>query len=206
MTAVGMTLGFGDALALAESGSFREFAAGRFRATQVPELLAMGLYEVFADHRAEAVAMRHAVYRGLRTNSYYRDRTTRILACEDRSALEMGLAFFATAARAAAVEIPLSLRRFAPRRGLKIFGALTVRLLWLLRWALQLRQSRRQGGRNDERALDSLARALLHSMPPRPHASGSGRPKDSEAPDAGPALGSTTAHLLCLQGEDGGWE
>ncbi len=206
MTAVGMTLGFGDALALAESGSFREFAAGRFRATQVPELLAMGLYEVFADHRAEAVAMRHAVYRGLRTNSYYRDRTTRILACEDRSALEMGLAFFATAARAAAVEIPLSLRRFAPRRGLKIFGALTVRLLWLLRWALQLRQSRRQGGRNDERALDSLARALLHSMPPRPHASGSGRPNDSESADAGPALRSATAHLLSLQGEDGGWE
>ena len=31
MTAVGMTLGFGDALALAEGGSFRDFAARRFR-------------------------------------------------------------------------------------------------------------------------------------------------------------------------------
>ena len=118
----------------------------------------------------------------------------------------MGLAFFTTAARAAVVEIPLFYRRFAPRRGLRTFGALTVRLLWLLRWALQLRQSRRQGGQNDERALDSLARALLHSMPPGPDASGSGRPKDSEAPDAGPALASATAQLLSLQGEDGGWE
>ena len=206
MTAVGMTLGFGDALALAEGGSFRDFAAGRFRATRVPEMLAMGLYEVFADDRAEAVAMRHAVYWGLRANSDYRERTTRILACEDRSAFVMGLAFFGTAARAAVVEIPLSFRRFAPRQGLKIFGALTVRLLWLLRWALQLRQSRRQGGQNDERALDSLARALLHSMPPRLDASGQGRPKESEAPDAGPALERATAHLLSLQGEDGGWE
>ena len=206
MTAVGMTLGFGDALALAEGGSFRDFAAGRFRATQVPELLAMGLYEVFADHRAEALALRHAVYWGLRVNSGYRARTSRILACESRSALVMGLAFFTTAARAAVVEIPLFYRQFAPRRGLRTFGALTVRLLWLLRWALQLRQSRRQGGKNDERALDSLARALLHSMPPGPGASGPGRPKDSEAPDAEPALRSATAHLLGLQGEDGGWE
>ncbi|MDE0387708.1 MAG: FAD-dependent monooxygenase [Rhodospirillales bacterium] len=206
MTAVGMTLGFGDALALADGGSFRDFDAGRFRATRVPEMLAMGLYEVFADHRAEAVAMRHAVYRGLRTNSVYRERTTRILACEDRSVIEMGLAFFGTAARAAAVEIPLSYRQFAPRQGLKIFSALTVRLLWLLRWALQLRQSRRQGGQNDERALDSLARALLHSMPPRLDTSGPGRPKDAEAADAGPALRSATARLLSLQGEDGGWE
>ena len=206
MTAVGMTLGFGDALALAEGGSFRDFAAGRFRATHVPELLAMGLYEVFADHRAEAVAMRHAVYRGLRTSPVYRERTSRVLACEDRSALGMGLAFFGTAARAAAVEIPLSLRQFAPRRGLKIFGALAVRLWWLLRWGLQLRRSRREGGQNDDRALDSLARALLHSMPPGLDAAGSGRPNDSEAPDAGPALASATAQLLGLQGEDGGWE
>ena len=206
MTAVGMTLGFGDALALAEGGSFRDFTAGRFRATRVPEMLAMGLYEVFADHRAEAVALKHAVYRGLRKNPVYRERTSRILACEDRSALRMGLAFFGTAARAAAVEIPLSLRRFAPRRGLSIFGALSLRLLWLLRWALELRRSRREGGQNDERARDSLARALLHSMPSGPGASGSGRQRDSEAPDAGPALGSATAHLLSLQGKDGGWE
>lgn len=112
MTAVGMTLGFGDALALAEGGSFRDFAARRFRATHVPELLAMGLYEIFADHRAAALALRHAVYRGLRTNSVYRERTSRILACEDRSAIGMGLTFFGTVARAAAVEIPLSFRRF----------------------------------------------------------------------------------------------
>ena len=47
LTGVGMTLGFGDALALAENGDFRKFARGRFQATRAPELLAMGVYEAF---------------------------------------------------------------------------------------------------------------------------------------------------------------
>ena len=72
MTAVGMTLGFGDALALAEGGDFRDFAAERFRAVGVPEFLAMGLYEVFADHRVEAVVLRRTIYHGdWRTNSAF---------------------------------------------------------------------------------------------------------------------------------------
>ncbi|MYI56556.1 MAG: FAD-dependent oxidoreductase, partial [Acidimicrobiia bacterium] len=51
LTAVGMTLGFGDALTLAEGRGFRDFTNRRLRATRAPELLAMGLYEIFADHR-----------------------------------------------------------------------------------------------------------------------------------------------------------
>ena len=58
-----MTLGFGDAFTLAGSGDFRDFARKRFQQTRAPELLAMGLYEVFADHRVEAVALRRTIYR-----------------------------------------------------------------------------------------------------------------------------------------------
>ena len=47
LTAVGMTLGFGDALTLAESKDFHDFTTKRFQATHTPELLAMELYEVF---------------------------------------------------------------------------------------------------------------------------------------------------------------
>ncbi len=63
MTAVGLTLGFGDAVTLAESDDFDDFVARRFREVRAPEMLAMGFYEIFADQRAEAVALRHAVYR-----------------------------------------------------------------------------------------------------------------------------------------------
>ena len=59
MTAMGMTFGFGDALALAENVmTFADFTAtSAIHATRGPAFLAMGLYEVFADHRAEAVAL-----------------------------------------------------------------------------------------------------------------------------------------------------
>ena len=206
MTAVGMTLGFGDALALAQGGKFRNFAARRFRATRVPELLALGLYEVFADHRAESVALRHAVYRGWRTNSAYRDRTTRILACEIRSTTAMSLAFSGTVVRAVVGEILRSNRRASSRRARSIFRAFVVRLWWLVRGILQLRETKGAGGEKHKQARGSLARAFLHSMSAAVEASGSARPKDVEAPDAGPALKSAAARLLSLQGEDGAWE
>ena len=78
LTAVGMTLGFGDALTLAEGEDFHDFTAKRLQATRAPEFLAMGFYEVFADHRAEVVAIRHAVYRRWRAKSVVRDRTMRL--------------------------------------------------------------------------------------------------------------------------------
>ena len=205
MTAVGMTLGFGDALALAEGRDFPEFAASRFRASSSPEFLAMGLYEVFADHRAEAVALRQAIYRGWRADSGYRDRTTRILACEDRSGFQLGIAFCSTMVRAVAGGVPQSRRSFASRQTRDIFLALVVRLWWLLRGVLRLHKAKSAGREQYERARDTLARAFLTSMPtagdPR-----TVRPSDMESPDAGPALKNAAARLLDLQREDGAWE
>ncbi len=206
MTAVGMTLGFGDALALAEGEEFHDFTTERFRDTRVPELLALGLYEIFADHRAESVALRHAVYRRWRTSSAYRDRTTRILACEDRSATGVGLAFGGTFLRAAAREISLGHRRMPWPRARSIFRALIVRLWRFVRGILQVREAKGAGGEKGKQAHDSLARAFLHSMSSEVEGSGPVRLKEIESPDAGPALKSAAARLLGLQREDGGWE
>ncbi len=206
LTAVGMTLGFGDALTLAEDKDFHDFTTKRFQATHTPELLAMELYEVFADHRAETVAVRHAIYRRWRANSAFRDRTMRLLACEDMSLTRMGLAGCAMVVRAVAGEIPRSYDQFAWRRARDVVQALAVRLRWLLRGVIHLRKARGEGGEKDERIRDTLARALLVSMPlsmsdPQPI-----RPKEVVSPDAGPALRSASARLLHLQGEDGAWE
>ena len=206
MTAVGMTLGFGDALALAEGRDFRDFAARRFRATSSPEFLAMGLYEVFADHRAESVALRQAIYRSWRAHPGYRDRTTRILACEDRSAVQLGLAFCSTTVRGIARGIPQSRRSFVSRQTRDIFFALAVRLWWLLRGVLQLHKAKSAGREQDERARDTLARAFLASMSPRAADPRTVRPNGIESPDAGPALKNAAARLLGLQREDGAWE
>ena len=206
MTAVGMTLGFGDALALAEGGGFREFVAGRFYATGSPEFLAIALYEVFTDDRTEAVALRQAVYRGWRANSAYRDRTTRILACEDRSAVRLGLAFFSTTARAIARGIPRSHRALASRQSRAVFNALVVRFWWLLRGVLQLHKTKSASREQEQRVRDTLARALLSSMSPEAAGPRAVRADPVDSPDAGPALNNAAARLLDLQQDNGAWE
>ena len=205
MTASGMTLGFGDALTLAEAGGFKDFARKRFRATHTPELLAMELYEVFADHRYESATVRRAVYRRWRASSSFRDQTIRLLACEETSPAHLNLTGGAILAQAISREIPRSFDRAAWRRTRDTVHALSIRVRWLLRGVRLLRKARKKG-MEDERVLDSLGRALPASMPPGPGDARPVRSREVTSPDAGLALGRASARLLSLQGEDGAWE
>ena len=209
LTAVGMTLGFGDAFTLADGGDFGDFARKRTQATRAPELLAMGLYEVFADHRAEAAALRRTIYRQWREKPALRDRTIRLLACEDTRVVSLGWALGATVTRAVAPEITQSYRPSAWRRTRRLGHALAVRIFSLGRG---MRQLRRAGAvvAKQERARATLSGAFPVSMP-RPGTDtgpgpGAGRVEEPDPPDASPALTSVTAHLLSLQRDDGSWE
>ena len=164
LTAVGMTLGFGDALELAEGREFHDFAANRLRASRAPEFAAMGLYEVFCDHRPEAAAVRQAMYRRWRSSPLVRDKTMDLLACEDKSVVSLGLAFGATIARAIGDEAPRTLDRDAWRRASAIVHSLVVQLYWLLRCTGVLRKARSTGGSNIERIWRTLPRAYPASM------------------------------------------
>ena len=206
MTAMGMTFGFGDALALAESDSFRDFTHQRIRATRGPAFLAMGLYEVFADHRAEAVAFRHTIYRSARTNTAFRDQTVRLLACEDTSAVRMGIAFVTTVVRAIVEQVPRSWNHLAWRRARDIVRAITVRLGWFLRSMLQLSRARSSKGELDTESWNTLAGVLQISMPAKVRDPQPSRPKEVPSRDATPALQRASARLLDLQDEEGGWE
>ena len=205
LTAVGMTLGFGDAFTLAECDDFGEFTRKRLRATRAPELLAMGLYEVFADRRGEAAALRSAIYRRWREKPAVRDRTARMLACEDTSVFNLSWATGATAVRAVATEFTLAYKPSSWRRALGIVNALAVRFCWLGRG---MRQLRRAGGAlpKAERARSTLSNAFLVSMPSRVEEHKSVRSEEADSPDASPALDKATSHLLSLQGDDGAWE
>ena len=213
MTAVGMTLGFGDALALANSDDFDDFTRRRFEATRVPELLAMGLYEIFADHRPEAVAVRHAFYRGWRTRSRFRERTTELLACEDTSTVRLAVAFFGAVARTFARELPLTRDRRTWRRARDIARALAGRLAWSLRGVRSLRSARagavsggRQARDREQRALEALSRPLPTSLPVSTGPLRRITPTDAPAPAADAALERAVRRVLRLQGADGGWE
>ncbi len=167
MTAMGMTLGFGDAIALAESANFEEFSNRRFLDTRAPELLAMGLYEVFADHRDEATVLRHAVYRNWRANDAFRERTVGLLACEDTSLASLTLAFGATVLRSVAGEIPLSYKVSAWRRPLDVVQRLAVRLGWALVGVRGLQKAKSANGSAQPAPSHPLAHAFLVSMPAR---------------------------------------
>ena len=206
LTAVGMTLGLGDALTLAESEDFHDFTARRLHAIRAPELLAMGLYEVFTDQRAEAVALRHAMYRGWRANPRARDRTMGLLACEDTSVASLGLASCATVARVLAGEIPRSYDRLTWRRYHGTVHALSVRIGWFLRGGWQLYKASPASGKRDGQVRDTLSHALLVSIPSEAGDPKPAHPKEVASVDAGPALRRASAHLLSLQGEDGAWE
>ncbi|MCY3733762.1 MAG: hypothetical protein OXG42_05730, partial [Chloroflexi bacterium] len=209
LTATGITLGFGDALALAEGEEFSDFRNHRFEATRVPELLAMGLYEAFADQRAEGAAMRQAMYSRWRASSGVRGRTMRLLGCEDTSIRSLSREFTTTVLWALRAAIPRSLNRLAWHRYGDIARGLSNRLAWLLRAAWHLYNVRRAGGTDAERPTEALARAFLTSMP-----SGSSANQRSDehqraqaaSPNAGAALQRAATRLLDLQGDDGGWE
>ncbi len=163
MTAVGLTLGFGDAMALAESEDFDDFVANRFQEVRAPEMLAMGLYEMFADHRDEAAALRHAVYRVWRKDDRHSHRSMGLLACEDTSETRLGFIGAMVVALAVARTIPISVSPRAWRRAGRTVHRLALRIGWFIRAAWQLRKSRARGEVQNEQFHDYLARSFLAS-------------------------------------------
>ena len=206
ITAVGMTLGFGDAIDLAESHDFREFTQKRFAAVHVPELLAMGLYEVLADQRNESVVLRNAVYHGWRTSVLYRERTMRIIACEERSVFGMAFTFGGTVAYALARESLGAFRRLARPRVWPVFRAVAIRLFSLQMGFRQMRSALREGKGESAEARRNLERAFIHSVPAKDEPRRPGQAGGAEAPDATTCLERAAQKLVELQGKDGQWE
>ena len=100
LTAVGITLGFGDALCLAECADPADYQSRRRQATRVAELLAIGLYQALTESSDEAVATRQAIYRMWRKSSAERTRTMRYLACQDTRTALFACSFFRAIAHA----------------------------------------------------------------------------------------------------------
>ncbi|MBX3273184.1 MAG: FAD-dependent oxidoreductase [Sandaracinaceae bacterium] len=98
MTAMGMTLGLGDARASAECEDLAAYAAAR--RSYVPELLSNALYHCFRRDDPSATAIRRAMFRTLRAEPHERRRTMDILAGADPSRWSFGSAFLKIAAQA----------------------------------------------------------------------------------------------------------
>ncbi|MCY3857906.1 MAG: FAD-dependent monooxygenase [Gammaproteobacteria bacterium] len=207
LTAVGMTLGFGDAYELADNESFPTFERRRLAATRAPELLAMGLYEVFVDYRKEAAALRNEVYRTWRVSHTKRERTMQLLACEDTSVFRLAVTFFGIVARAILKSFPISTNPdpWRPVRGL--VAALTERIGGFIRGSQTLRKPKLSTEQRRIQAHDQLSRALLTSMQTvkgNTHSRTSSYHETSI--DVSDVIDKAVAHLLSIQADDGSWE
>lgn len=105
MTAIGMTQGFLDAEALAESGFvgrqrgwLSRYATARDAA--IPEILSNALYHCFRRSDAAATEVRRAMFRTLRESPRERARTMQILGVQDRQKRSFSTAFLRIALRA----------------------------------------------------------------------------------------------------------
>jgi len=195
LTALGMTLGFQDAVALGRPGGFTRYQLSRTRESRVPEMLAVALYEVFADDADEAVAIRKAVYDLWRTDEGERRRTMRFLASSDTRLWSFARSFLKAVVRAGS-----SLGRYGLASGrwghvTSVTGELASRVRWLAAGMLHLRAPT-----SDKYELALNASAPTAQVVPLPG------PRPTAAKSPADALASAVSALSAEQAEDGSWE
>lgn len=217
LTALGMTLGFQDATTLVSAKSFDNYRRTRILKSRVPEMLAVALYEIFADTSDEVVEIRRAIYDLWREDSVERFRTMRFLGCQDTNPIAFGSSFY---------KAVLLAGKSLVRRGMEtgrwdhvrdVTADLAERSRWLLAGALHLRppsppeplaERAQQGdetmGLAEERygaALKaSSSKADVVELPFDPERAGLSRPSPALA------LERAARALIAIQAEDGSWE
>ena len=207
LTAVGITLGFSDALALAEARDFRHFMTHRMAEVRAPERFAFGLYEVFADYRPESVAFRQATYRSWRASSRVRKHTMNLLACESVSVVRLAITFCTIMSRAILDSIPKSFNPKSWQRAHKVTSALVLRVDYFQRGIRALKKNRDSTREENKPLWKNLSRSLLTSLQfIEPQSQTVDATANLASVDAEDALQSATAHLLKLQNADGSWE
>jgi lanosterol synthase len=209
LTALGMTLGFQDAVALVESNSFKSFRRQRVRDSRVPEMLAVALYEVFADPSDEVVAIRHAVYDMWRQDVGERSRTMAYLACQDTKPRHFGRSFVKAAAVAARRMSKRALSTGQWGYTFDVTRELVHRCRWLISGALRLSEAKPyEGGTTAENMYGDALGVSAPKAEVLEHPAAARRAERRASASAVPhiALERAVRHLKSQQQADGSWE
>jgi lanosterol synthase len=216
LTALGMTLGFQDAVTLAKSSSFAAYRRDRALESRVPEMLAIALYEVFADTHDEVVAIRSAIYDLWRSSPAERMRTMRYLACEERSPLLFGNSFSSALAVAAKRLVGQGLSSGQWGHVGQIVGELGSRIRWLMTGALHLTEARPSKDlprpSDEKRSADEKYAGALRASTAKadvvelPSVAGHAHRTGQDRFDTARALERGVQALVALQDEDGSFE
>jgi lanosterol synthase len=216
LTAQGMTLGFQDAVAFARAKSFAAYRRERMLLSRVPEMLAVSLYEVFADTSDEVVVIRRAIYDLWRGSAVERRRTMRFLGCQDTSPVAFGSSFLKTLMLASRELVRQGRSSWRWGEVAEVGGELSSRIRWLVGGALHLTSASPTKGLpmpgGDSAAMPTAEeryggalKASTTKADVFPHpAAARAVDGDVNAPEI--ALARSAKRLIDLQGEDGSWE
>ena len=209
LTAAGMTLGFADAVELADAKSFAQFRRQRLQRSRVPEMLAIALYEVFADASDETVSMRQAIYEMWRDNPGERTRTMGFLAGLDTSPAAFGKSFVSALGIGAKNLVRHGLESRDPEHLKDVSKELGARLLWLLKGTLHITPAEptRAAPPPEERYGAALkAAASRAEVVEHPSFLMHAARRTAEQVDPATALTRGARALVAHQAEDGSWE
>jgi len=215
LTALGLTLGFEDALTLADAESVAAYRRQRVSSARIPEMLAIALYEVFADDADSTLAVRQSVYRLFRTQPSERLRTMGFLVGEGgrgRLAVSFVRTLFAGSTQL--------IQRGVVQRSLETGGGaiadLGARLGWLLAGTFgvaealppvtERRLANKLHGKSAEDRYGALLRASRGTAPVVALGSGAASaPSDAQA-NVDRALDRAVRALVREQADDGSFE
>ncbi len=210
LTALGMTLGFQDAISLTEAASFNAYRRERSLDSRVPEMLAVALYEVFADTHDEVIETRKAIYELWRTSATERCRTMRYLAGQETRPSRFASSFLKAMMIASRKLVSYGLDSSHWHHVRTITEELGSRTRWLLTGALHLTEARpsKELPRNGE---DRYAGALKASAAKAdvvelPSVAGHAARTGLDRWDPGLALSRGVRALEALQDVDGSFE
>lgn len=209
LTASDLTLALEDAATLARARSFAEYRRTRLREARVPEMLAVGLYEVFADESEETVATRRAIYELWREKPGERLRSMGFLSGEDRNHLRFARSFLSTLLRGSRDFVRDALSTGRVLHTGRVASDLGQRIAWLLGGTLHLTESlpakvkeRIRGPRTAEERYG----AALRASSAMGEVVGLPRGDKDEGPSARDALRRGVAALIAQQADDGSFE
>lgn len=204
LTALGMTLGFQDAVALAEAPSFGAYRKKRSHESRVPELLALALYEVFAGNEDEVVEIRRAIYELWRSSEAERMRTMRFLSGDETRPAHFAASFLRALGVAGRrlVEVGLSTSQWSHVAG--VTEALGRRARWLFAGALHLTDARPQ--KELARGAEERWAGALRAGAAKGEVLELRERADADGEETARALRQGVEALAALQEEDGAWE
>ncbi|NUP07182.1 MAG: hypothetical protein HOW73_14095 [Polyangiaceae bacterium] len=210
LTALGMTLGFQDAMCLAAAPSFAAYRKERLAKSRVPEMLAVALYEVFADTHDEVIETRNAIYDLWRESPVERFRTMRFLACQETSPLSFGSSFVKAMAIASRKLITQGASTSQWGHVRSITNELGSRIRWLLAGSFHLtepRPSKELPRGAEERYAGAMRAATVRAdVVELPSAAGHAARTGQDRWDPTRALERGARALEALQDQDGSWE